>query len=79
MNFHQQIAVMVDLDLQVFNMKTVLTEKERYKIINEWATRGPVTYYNLVAQTEFYILNKKQNIFKRFIKFAKDKIYEQKL
>lgn len=39
-------------------MQQRLTDKECYAIISEWLNNGPVTYYNLVKQTEFAILKK---------------------
>jgi hypothetical protein len=42
-------------------MQQRLTDKECYSIISNWLNNGPVTYYNLVKQTEFAILKKNQN------------------
>jgi hypothetical protein len=39
-------------------MQERLTDKECYSIISDWLNNGPVTYYNLVKQTEFAILKK---------------------
>ena len=49
---------MVGLVVREDNMKEILTDKERYEIINGWLTYGPTSYYNLVRQTELFIIEK---------------------
>jgi len=52
---------MVDLDQPEVKMKSILTQDERYSIISQWVANGPVSYYNLVRQTEMAILQKQSN------------------
>lgn len=65
-------------------MKSVLTEKERYEIISDWATKGPTSYYNLVIQTEFYITkhymkNNNISVMSKLKNSIRNIFYEQKL
>jgi hypothetical protein len=52
---------MVDLVVQEDDMKEILTDKERYAIISGWLNHGPTSYYNLVRQTEMFIIEKQEN------------------
>lgn len=58
------------MEVLAFNMKPLLTDTERYEIINKWVNNGPLSYSNLVAQTEFYIV-------KKYIKKDKMKILDK--
>jgi hypothetical protein len=59
---------MADLGALVNNMNEILTEKERYDVINGWLNYGPTTYYNLVRQTEISILEKEKNMSRSYKK-----------
>jgi hypothetical protein len=61
MNFQIANVGWVALVLQENNMKEILTDKQRYDIINSWSNYGPTTYYNLVRQTEMFIIEKQEN------------------